>query len=565
MAQAKIPSLLDLFKADKPSDLIAGLPTPIVAKIVEQLKAVKAQMGESNVPPDPVSLAIKYPKWKVMGSRHLTFISEKLAETCELGNAIYIATPPKHFKSTLCSQWLPFWFLARNPEAHVLLVSYSATEAKKWGRKVRDLITQHGAEYHLHLTTDKIRADDWELTSGGGMVSMGYGGLGGKQAQLFIIDDAIGTMEDANSQIEREKLWEWWEGTALQRLEPGTPVVVIGTRYRTDDLMGRMLQQSDNEQGLPFERIILPSKALADDPLGRAVGEGLWLDNPRVGYTQKFYDDIENHNSPYTYAALHQQNPVAAGGNMVDPAWWRFYRPSELPGSFDQEVQSWDLSLDSVKKSDSYHAGLVVARKGALLYVRDSYHAHAPITDVVKKIAEWNYAYPGAKQKLVERATSGVAVVQMLQTRVSGMLAWPPKGRQKGSKEACLDACIPDIRSGNVLLPLNPDGTRPKWVQDFIMELMAFPRGSHDDWVDAFSQACGFMLPSVRRVENERHEEGLAYQHPVTPAEEHRQRLHAMINKLGDQADHDLRRASGDNRVLPMGKKIGMGQRRGMW
>ena len=104
MAQAKIPSLLDLFKADKPSDLIAGLPTPIVAKIVEQLKAVKAQMGESNVPPDPVSLAIKYPKWKVMGSRHLTFISEKLAETCELGNAIYIATPPKHFKSTLCSQ-----------------------------------------------------------------------------------------------------------------------------------------------------------------------------------------------------------------------------------------------------------------------------------------------------------------------------------------------------------------------------------------------------------------------------------------------------------------------------
>ena len=61
-------------------------------------------------------------------------------------------------------------------------------------------------------------------------------------------------MEDANSQVLRDKLWEWWDGTALQRLEPGTPVVCIGTRYRTDDLMGQMLAQSEAGTGLAFER-----------------------------------------------------------------------------------------------------------------------------------------------------------------------------------------------------------------------------------------------------------------------------------------------------------------------
>jgi uncharacterized protein (DUF169 family) len=41
----KVPSLLELFKADKPSDLIAGLPTPIVAKLVEQMRAMAERQG----------------------------------------------------------------------------------------------------------------------------------------------------------------------------------------------------------------------------------------------------------------------------------------------------------------------------------------------------------------------------------------------------------------------------------------------------------------------------------------------------------------------------------------
>ena len=271
--------------------------------------------------------------------------------------------------------------------------------------------------------------------------------------------------------------------------------------------------------------------------------------------------------SPFAFASVYQQNPVAAGGNMVDPEWWRFYRPSELPGTFDQEVQSWDLSLDSVKKSDSYHAGLVVSRKGALLFVRDSFHEHCDINKVVSQIGMWHQLYPGAKQKLVERATAGVAVVQMLRSRIPGMLAWPPKGRQKGSKEACLDACIPDIRSGNVLLPLNADGSKPKWVQDFIMELMAFPRGAHDDWVDSFSQACNFMLPSVRSAVSRDHTDALAMKPEMTPMQAHVEMLHRRIAESSKGVYDELKQASGDgSRVIPFqGRKIGVGGRRSLW
>lgn len=566
MAAPKLPSLLELFKAEKPSDLVAGLPTPLVAKLYEQMKAVRDQLGGANVPPDPAAMAAKYAKWKVMDSRHLVFISEKIAEICDTGSAVYIATPPKHFKSSLCSGWLPVWFLAKFPEAHVLLVSYSATEARKWGFKARTLVETYGAEYGLYMNPKKLASDDWELTSGGGMVTIGVGsGLGGKQANLFIIDDAIGSMEDANSPVLRAKLWEWWESTAIQRIEPGTPVVCIGTRYSTDDLMGRMLQQSESGEGIHFDKVILPSLALADDPLGRALGEGLWLDNPRVGYTQKFYDDRKRDISGYAFASVYQQNPIAAGGNMVDPEWWEYYTPSELPKDFDQVVQSWDLSLDSVKKSDSYHAGLVVARKGSLIFILDSFHKHCDINGVIDQILAWNRIYPEARQKLVERATSGVAVVQMLKSRVPGMLAWPPKGRQKGSKEACLDACIPDIRAHNIYLPKRPNGSREKWVDEFVMECMAFPRGAHDDWVDAFSQAVGFMLPAVRRVVAGETEDAMGQRPPLAPTEAHNQFLHATMNRLSARGLDQLKQAAGDGRrviAFSRAQRIGLGAAR---
>lgn len=468
--------------------------------------------------------------------------------------------------SSLCSGWTPFWYLAKFPEAHVLLISYSATEARKWGFKVRTLIETYGAEYGLYMNAKKMASDDWELTSGGGMITLGIGsGLGGKPAQLLIIDDPIGNMEDANSQTMRDKLWDWWDGTAIQRIEPGTPIILIGTRYHTSDLMGQILAQSDAGDGIHFDKIVLPSKALADDPLGRPLGEGLWIDNPRPAYQQKFYDDREKNVSPYAYASVYQQDPVAAGGNMVDPEWWEYYTPAELPKDFDQVVQSWDLSLDSVKKSDSYHAGLVVARKGSLIFILDSFHKHCDINGVIDQILAWNRIYPEARQKLVERATSGVAVVQMLKSRVPGMLAWPPKGRQKGSKEACLDACIPDIRAHNIYLPKRPNGSREKWVDEFVMECMAFPRGAHDDWVDAFSQAVGFMLPAVRRVVAGETEDAMGQRPPLAPTEAHNQFLHATMNRLSARGLDQLKQAAGDGRrviAFSRAQRIGLGAAR---
>lgn len=538
------------------------LPAPLFARLVEQAQRIlQALPGPTaGLPSDPVSMAITKPKFAWMDTPHIRYLGEEVAAAVERMGAIIVCMPPRHAKTTTCSMWTPFWYLVDHPENQVFYISYEANAARKWGARTRALVELYGAEYGLYLNPKKTAGDDWELTTGGGMNTTGVGGgISGKSAKLLIGDDLLKDKEAADSKVQREKVWDWWESTVLQRIEPDTTTIVIGTRYREDDVIGSLLKHSESGDGHHFDNITLRAKAEADDPIGREIGEGLWIDHPYRGgvWGQEYYDHREAAVSPYIWNSVYQQKPSPPGGNMVDPDWWRFYRPSELPGSFDQEIQSWDLALDSKKDSDSFQCGLIASRKNALVFIRDSFHEHCDINKVIACILGWNRIYPGAKQKLIERAISGPAVVTMLQQTVSGMLAWPPKGRQKESKESSLNACVPDIRSGNVLLPLRPDGTKPKWVEEFIEELRTFPQSPHNDYVDSFSQAVNFLLPSARQDLDRDHSRALAFKPPLSPADQHRQLLHQLAERLAarkveSQGERDIRRGSGSPlRLVP--------------
>ncbi len=50
-------------------------------------------------------------------------------------------------------------------------------------------------------------------------------------------------MEDAESEVIREKVWKWYCGTIYNRLQPGVAIVLIGHRLHQDDLHGCLIEQ----------------------------------------------------------------------------------------------------------------------------------------------------------------------------------------------------------------------------------------------------------------------------------------------------------------------------------
>lgn len=271
--------------------------------------------------------------------------------------------PPRHGKSTLSSNVFPAWFLGRWPDKRVILSSYEADFAATWGRKARGLLEEWGGPiFGVGLNPRSNAADRWDLAGhAGGMTTAGVGGpLTGKGADLFIIDDPVKNSEDAMSATKRAKAWDWYQSTALSRLEPGGAMVLIQTRWHVEDLAGLVLREAE-DSGEKWEIVCMPAVATGEnDPLGRSVGEPLWPERwPLRELEQKKKD-------PYWWECLYQQNPRPEGGTEWPVSyfdgpgfWFEDWPPLEkLP----LRILSLDPSKGTDAKTGDYQALVKYAR-----------------------------------------------------------------------------------------------------------------------------------------------------------------------------------------------------------
>src|ERR1700730_16018817 len=67
---------------------------------------------------------------------------------------LLICMPPGAAKSTYASVLFPAWFLANHPGAAVIAASHTTELSARWGRRVRNLIIEHGQTLGLELRAD---------------------------------------------------------------------------------------------------------------------------------------------------------------------------------------------------------------------------------------------------------------------------------------------------------------------------------------------------------------------------------------------------------------------------
>lgn len=523
----KAPSLSDIL-AD-PGKL-HNLSTVQLHDLAQSLKKIGKQLhGSADEAGDsPAALAMRLSNGRWEMAPHLDVMSKALADL-EKGKRqrLLVSMPPRHGKSQLISHWFPLWLLARNPSRRIILASYEADFAAHWGRKVRNLVVEHGEELGLQLEGSSMAAYRWDLTAGGGMLSVGAGGqITGRGADALIIDDPIKNDEDASSETMREKLWDWFWSTAFTRLEPGGFVVMVATRWHQDDLLGRLERFGLSGESLPWDVIRLPALAEEGDALGREEGAPLWPER----YNKEALAQIRRGMSPYHFSALYQQRPTPEEGGAIKRRWWKYYQVP--PTEFDQVIMSWDLAFKDLKKSD-YTAGQVWGRKGAEFYLLHQVRDRMNAPEVLIAARNMAKQYPKAVAKLIEDRANGPAVIAMLHKELTGII--PIK--VKASKDARLQAVVPLIEAGNVYLP-HPEVA--PWVTDFVEECAAFPHGTNDDQLDAAVHALTYMMPGGWQAIAKAHREAKEGPPPQTVEEIQKHQLRKQVKKHIQRFERDL-------------------------
>jgi len=413
-----------------------------------------------------------------------------------------VIMPPQEGKSQRVTRRFPTAVLKRNPDTRIAIASYEDRVARRWGRVIRDDIREHGHRLGgLQVRRDLSSQSEWQLAGyDGGVFSVGVGGgLTGRPVDLLIIDDPIKDRKQADSEVYREAVWDWWTDVAATRLAPGAPVILILTRWHEDDLAGRLLAAEDGHLWrvlrIPAQADHDPSKGETDS-LDREPGE--FLESAR-GRTTPQWEAIKVRSGSRSWNALYQGRPSSAEGDMLKRDWWKYYdtplwseRPdgTRIVHGTDEVIASWDLTFKGTEGTDMV-VGQVWMRRGADAYLLDQVRARMDFTQTCHAFRLLSARWPQAVLKLVEDKANGPAVISALSRIVPGIIPEEPDG----SKEARAAAVSPLIEAGNVWLPapelelIEGESAPFAWVGDFIEECAGFPNGKHDDQVDALSQA----------------------------------------------------------------------------
>lgn len=188
-------------------------------------------------------------------------------------DVLIINEPPRHGKSRTAGCFVE-WILGEHPEEKIMTGSYNETLSTVFSKNVRNTIQEEKADKAKVVYTDifpdrKIKKGDgsmnlWSLEGGYNnyLATSPTGTATGFGASILIIDDLIKNAEEAYNESVKEKHWDWFTNTMLSRLEEGGKIIIIMTRWASDDLAGKALEELKE---LDFKIKHITMKAMQDD------------------------------------------------------------------------------------------------------------------------------------------------------------------------------------------------------------------------------------------------------------------------------------------------------------
>lgn len=331
---------------------------------------------------------LKAPDFYKHDRKYLIELCQDLQEFYQSDDEVLvISLPPRHGKSRTAGLFVE-WVLGKNKTEKIMTGSYNETLSTMFSKNVRNSIQEIKADKYKPIYSDvfsnvKIKLGDgamnlWSLEGGyNNYLATSPGGTAtGFGCSLMIIDDLIKNAEESYNETVKEKHWDWFTNTMLSRLEENGKIIIIMTRWASDDLAGRALEHY-REEGKKVRNICMSAlkpdgTMLCDEVLShkscdskkRAMGLDIWSAN----YQQ---EPIDIKGRLYTNFKTYKQIPVDDRGQQVFTA-----------------IQSY---TDTADEGSDYLCHLVYGIYNNEAYILDVVYTQAPMELTEMQVARSLY------------------------------------------------------------------------------------------------------------------------------------------------------------------------------
>jgi predicted phage terminase large subunit-like protein len=423
---------------------------------------------------------------------------------------LLILMPPRHGKSRLASEAFVAWVFGHHPDWELISSSYNITLPVSFSRRIRSNMRTNAYKGIFPLTelnSESQSVEEWETTAGGVYRAAGVGGgITGKGANIFIVDDPVKNWEDASSATVREGTWDWWLSTAYTRLAPGAGVLGIQTLWHDDDWAGRIMQGMKTGEGEAFEIVQYPAinegydEYLCGDEilrvfpggpppppeavLTRPAGSALHPERYDLDALLRIKSNFAATANLQMWSALYQQNPVPDEGSQFRRDMFR-YTPARPDHANMTLYQAWDLSI-TTKEQNDWIVGTTLAQ---------DFDGNVYEIDVVRFKSEDNLVIADAILDAYDRWKPYVVGIEDGQIWKSIKSTVVRRAKERGTKSLNYEVLVPltdkIVRAG----PLRGRMQLGKvwfwkeapWRDVVDSELLRFPAGKHDDIVDSLA------------------------------------------------------------------------------
>ena len=295
--------------------------------------------------------------------------------------------PPRHGKSRTAGL-LVEWVLGNDQTQKIMTGSYNETLSTMFSKNVRNDIQEEKADEDRIVFSDifpdvRIKQGDgamnlWSLEGGYNnyLATSPTGTATGFGATLLIIDDLIKNAEEANNELTKEKHWTWFTDTMLSRLEEGGKIIIIMTRWASDDLAGRALEHFAGA-GVKLRHITM--KALQDD--------GTML-CPEI-LSQKSYEAKIRTMGADIASANYQQEPIDLKGRLYTSFKTYDKLPADING--DSLLEGVYSYTDTADGGGDYLCSVIWGVYQKEAYVLDVYYTKAGMEETEPETARRLY------------------------------------------------------------------------------------------------------------------------------------------------------------------------------
>lgn len=422
---------------------------------------------------------------------------------------IIINAPPQTGKSSFI-RLLLFWILGQFPNKNAMYISYSDEFSESSSKDVRTMVQVWGKElFGISIDPDHNKVAEWRINGHrGGLLAAGIGGLiTGKPGDIICIDDLIKNAEEARSTAAKRAHLAEWDGTIARRMQPGSTVIVIATRWAEDDLSGALIERMKQpgytgpqwetvsfpafaEPTVEVEEELTPEELAAwRDLIGREYGEVLdcRFSNIPGRAPDDFFNIVKASTDPLAFSCLYQQRTFSAEGSMFARENWRYYGPNcavkERP-EMEQVFRVWDLA--GTEAGGDFTVGTKIGRAEGKLWVIDVARFRHASGKVLTKVIETAQADGHQCGILVEeeKGGAGKSTIAALQKMLPGYNLEPAKA--EGDKKSRATPYSAEQQNNRVMLPEHGSvAWDVKGFEDEHLKMMQdgrLPR--HDDQID---------------------------------------------------------------------------------